>query len=199
MSAIIRYHRRMVVVRAVVGLIPALGGLFLSIHARAATTRAWNNANGGNWSTAANWLPSGVPGGGDSANILESGVSNIAINYDYTGSAVTLAELTVDDASAVLNATTALNISANTLSSVYKDIGYSGAGSNGSGTVNQIGGNNTVTAGLYVGYNPTDKGFYNLGSSSTTSGVLSAPSEYIGYGGQGNLELLKIANEPAMG
>ena len=55
---------------------------------------------------------------------------------------------------------------------------YVGYSTSGSGTFNQSGGTNTVTAYLLLGY-------YNSGSYSLSGGTLSAPYEYVGDSGTG--------------
>lgn len=53
--------------------------------ASAQTTRIWTNTAGGNWHVAANWKPSGVPSGSDSAYITNNGTYTV-----YATNAVTI-------------------------------------------------------------------------------------------------------------
>ena len=59
-----------------------------------ATAKDWNGGSG-NWSVPGNWTPAGVPGAGETVNLIPSGFVP-TITYDYTGSAVTLGDLTVN-------------------------------------------------------------------------------------------------------
>jgi hypothetical protein len=158
--------------------------IFLGDSARAATTRLWNVFDG-NWSTAGNWSPSGVPGAGDTVNIFGTDGVSRTITYDYTGGAVTLGSLAIDLTNGTPTDTETLSMSANNLTAGFEYVGYSGLGSNGSGTFNQSGGVNTITVtNLYLGLNATDTGYYNL--SGTGSVVNSGSSgEIVGYSGTG--------------
>jgi fibronectin-binding autotransporter adhesin len=146
-----------------------------------ATTRAWNDGSG-NWSTAADWTPSGVPAAGDTVNINETDGVSRTITYDYTGAAVTLSSLAIDLTGYTGTATTLFSMSANNLSATNEFVGSSGLGSNGTGLFNQSGGTNTVSSGqLFIGVNSTDKGFYYLSGT----GSLTATGEDVGYMGTG--------------
>ena len=158
--------------------------IFLGGSARAATTRLWNVFDG-NWSVAGNWSPSGVPAAGDTVNIFDTDGVSRTITYDYTGAAVTLGSLAIDLTNGTSSDTETLMMSANNLTAGFEYVGFSGAGSNGSGTFNQSGGVNTITVtSLYLGLNATDTGYYNL--SGTGSLVNSGSSgEIVGYSGTG--------------
>ena len=54
-------------------------------------------------------------------------------------------------------------------------------GNSGSGTFLQSGGTNRVNGNLYLGYNSTSNGIYQLSGA----GSLTAGSEYVGYSGAG--------------
>jgi len=54
-------------------------------------------------------------------------------------------------------------------------------GDSGTGTLNQTSATNTVNDDLYLGYNSTGSGTYNLSGT----GSLTAPSQAIGYNGTG--------------
>lgn len=62
-----------------------------------AATHSWNVGNG-NWSVAGNWSPVGVPGAGDTVNIVDSDGVSRTITYDYIqiGPGITLVVLTLD-------------------------------------------------------------------------------------------------------
>jgi fibronectin-binding autotransporter adhesin len=158
--------------------------IFRSSPARA-VTRAWS-AGDGNWSQQLNWSPIGVPGAGDTANILNTDGVSHTITYDYTGGAVTLNFLSVDLTGGMPTDTEILSMAANNLTSAFEYVGWSGAGSNGSGTFNQSGGVNTINGtAVYLGLNPTDNGYYNL---SGTGSLVAAGNtgEIVGYSGTGN-------------
>src|ERR1700680_740312 len=61
------------------------------------TTITWNNSNGGDWNTALDWTPNQVPGAGDDAEIVASGIytvtitSNVAVNNVTTVAGATVA------------------------------------------------------------------------------------------------------------
>ena len=61
-----------------------------AVVARAQTSN-WNVGNG-NWSVPGNWSPSGVPGAGDTVNIVDSDGVSRTITYDFIhiGPALTL-------------------------------------------------------------------------------------------------------------
>jgi hypothetical protein len=150
----------------------------LGFHA--ATTEIVSRTAGGSWSNAAGWTLGGVPVAGDGAYLsFADGVSR-SINYDYTGSAISLYSVTLDLTGGSGTATTALTMSANNLTvSQFEMIGH-----NGAGLLNQSGGTNTVNgpSGLLIGFNPIGNGTYLLSGA----GALSVETyEYVGYQGTG--------------
>ena len=62
-----------------VGLFTALLLLLLCGNTARSTTITWTNANGGNWSVAANWSPNQAPGPGDTVYI-----TNYAVTLDLS-------------------------------------------------------------------------------------------------------------------
>jgi T5SS/PEP-CTERM-associated repeat protein len=140
-------------------------GTALICDSPACAASTWN-AGSSNWNNPANWTPSGVPGAGAVVDITHTdGVSRV-ISYDYTGSAVTLASLTIDLTGNNSNADT-LAIPGHNLSAGSEYAGDSGAGTGGVGAINQSGGSNTV-GNLDLGVNASDAGYYNLNSSAAT-------------------------------
>jgi hypothetical protein len=137
----------------------------------------WSAFNGG-WSNGANWAPKIVPVTGD--DVFINGGDNVArtITYDYDGSAVSLAQLEVDltGPSSSSNYDT-LSMAANDLTSGTEYIGDFG-----NGAINQSGGTNTVSSGLYLGFNSASSGQYTL---SGTGSLSATGNEYIGYHGTG--------------
>ena len=128
-----------------------------------------------------------MPGAGETVNLIPSGFLP-TITYDYTGSAVTLGELTVNQSgNAIVIHGATLSMAANKLTTTGEFIGDSRAGgSNGFGTINQSGGTNTLAevAGadaLYLGYNAGDSGSYLLSGT----GVLKTHNIIGGYHGHG--------------
>jgi hypothetical protein len=149
-----------------------------------AATSSWNSGN--NWSATS---PSGVdntgvPNNASTVNItLADGISR-TIAYDYTGPAITVNLLQINLTGNPANVTS-LNMTANTLTVAIAYIGNSGAGTNGRGAISQTGGTFNVTptgTGFFLGLNPTDTGFYNLGGT----GALAANNvQIIGHAGTG--------------
>jgi hypothetical protein len=94
-----------------------------------AATKDWNDGTD-NWSNAAAWTPAGVPGAGDTVNVVFADDTARTVTYDYTGPAITLASLNVDLTGMGTNSTT-LSMAANALSTT----GSEQIGQNGRGTV----------------------------------------------------------------
>ena len=150
----------------------AIAFLILSLTVRHAlgVTKTWNDGNG-NWSTSGNWTPSGVPGAGDVVNVTVSDpFLSRTITYDYTGTAITLNSLSVDNVGA---GTPTLSMAANVLTSS----GNESIGNAGRGAINQSGGTNTVTgsAGVVLGNAAGAIGTYNLNGSGglNTGGTIN--------------------------
>src|SRR4051812_50034922 len=70
-----------------------------------AVTKDWNDGSD-NWSNAADWTPAGVPGAGDSVNIVFADNVARTVTYDYTGPAGTLGPLAIGKAVPGLNVST---------------------------------------------------------------------------------------------
>ena len=178
----------------VILLVPLIAASLFVGMARAAI-RGWNVGDG-NWSVPGNWSPAGVPGSNDTANIMNTDGVSRTITYDYTGGAVTLGLLTVDLTGGMPTDTETLSMAANNLTSATEFVGYSGTGSNGSGTFNQSGGVNTINStAIYLGVNATDTGYYNLSGT----GSLVSVGEVIGYNGAGIFTQSGGTNTPGTG
>jgi hypothetical protein len=154
--------------------------------ALAANTDNWQVGDG-DWNTPSNWDSGGVPGNGDTVNIGLSNTTSFAVTYDYTGSAVTLNALTLNATNIGGTVSATLSMSSSALTALTENVGDSGAASDGSGTFNQDGGTNTIGSGnssvvLYLGYNATDTGIYNLGGNASLE---ASGGEYIGSVGTG--------------
>jgi fibronectin-binding autotransporter adhesin len=149
----------------------------------AQTTRIWNTGSG-NWATSNNWTPSGVPGAGDSVVVTSSSQLTFTVTYDYAGAAVSLNKLTVEQGgSTSIGHSAAISMAAHVLMANTESIGdSSGGGSNGVGILTQSGGSNNVSL-LFLGFNASDQGTYNLSGS----GILNAAGsmEIIGNTGRG--------------
>ena len=91
--------------------------IMMFCSATVATAENWIAAGGGFWNTPGNWNPATVPSGGDTVTITPADGVARTVTYDYTGAAVTLAELRVDLTDAGSAATT-LSMSANNLTSL---------------------------------------------------------------------------------
>jgi hypothetical protein len=140
-----------------------------------ATTKYWLSSgfgSSGSWSTPSTWQPSGVPGAGDDVNAGFSFVAfHPSLDYDYTGSQVTLNSLTINGD----GGPEGFRMSANDLSATTEFVGYqSGV------TFDQSGGSNTLNQ-LQIGYLSSSSGVYMLrGGSLTATG-----REYVGNYGIG--------------
>jgi len=177
-------HRR----RRSVCLILAAASAVLP-SARALADDFWTGLGDGiSWSDPNNWS-AGVPGNGDSASIITTGSTAVAVNYDYTASPITLAALTLDLTAGSTSATNTFNLSANTLTTTAETIGL-----NGSGTFNQSAGlNDTITLNLAV--NPNSAGFYTQsGGTANVTGNTYIGGSSAGPGGQGVLTVSNTAS-----
>ena len=128
-----------------------LAALIVGSSASAAT-KNWNaNVETGNWSTAGNWSPSGVPANGDDVNItLAVLLAKFTINYDSTASGIGLNSLTLSDIGAGgSNLTVNVSGSADFLYTNYEYLAVSNANAQNA-TFNQSDGSNSPTV-LYVG------------------------------------------------
>src|SRR5205814_374895 len=78
---------------ACIALAAAMDSMFCADRALA-VTRTFISPGGGNWSVGSNWSGGVVPGNGDTALIPRISTSlDTHVNYDYTGSPVTLASV----------------------------------------------------------------------------------------------------------
>jgi hypothetical protein len=154
--------------------------------------------SGGNWSTAANWTSSIVPGSSagstnDSAELGYSNPAAITINFNYaygaatnssTSSTNTLGELDFRELGG--GPTTLIQSSSSSaMAAAYEVFGQS------SGflmTYNQSNGSNTVQADLDIGLNSADQGAYFLsgGTLNVDTNSSAFTPEYIGQSGTGS-------------
>jgi hypothetical protein len=153
-------------------------------------TETWT-AGSGNWSTASNWNGGSgpVPGAGDTVNITDSDNPDRVITYDYSGPAVTLGYLTVDNDGAGTN-TLSMTSASTALSAALEYLGDSNSSVfPGWGVLIQSAGSNALTNSLYLGFGAADAGFYTLsgtGNLTTTyNGLLKPGNEYVGWNGTG--------------
>jgi hypothetical protein len=162
--------------------IPRLGlGIVVALACSCTTvaraqTSNWN-VGSGNWNTPGNWDPTGVPGAGDTVDIINFDGVPRTITYNYTGPAVTLGDITIDLYGSTSGGANTLSMSSNSLTSA----GTMYVGYYGNGEVDQSGGTVTLTdpvnSHLYVGNQTGSSGTYNLSGS----GVLNcAGLEQIG-------------------
>ncbi|HUB27433.1 MAG TPA: NF038122 family metalloprotease [Tepidisphaeraceae bacterium] len=145
----------------------------------AVTSEVINATGSGNWSNTGEWNYGGVPVSGDAVYASYASGGTRTINYDYTGSAVTLYSLSLDYQDSTAGATSQFNLAANNLTAS----GFEIIGHNGLGLFNQSGGTNTVSGenGLFLGFNTGSTGTYLM-----TGGTLSvAQAESVGYNGYG--------------
>jgi hypothetical protein len=169
-----------------------IGPIFLAASAAGAfwtqrancATETWT-AGSANWAALANWNSGSgpVPGNGDTVDIANADNTNRTITYNYTGSAVTLSSLTVDNDGGGTD-TLSMTSTGLALSATNETIGDSGSlVIGGTGVVNQSVGANTVNVNFILGFNSKDTGTYSLSGS----GTLTTPDfEYVGYSGTGS-------------
>ncbi len=158
----------------------ALAALVVDSPAGAAT-KNWNaNIESGNWSTAANWSPSGVPGDGDDANItLSVLLAKYTINYDSTAevalNSLTLSQIGAGGSSLTMN----MSGSNDVLYTNYEYLAVNSPNAQNA-AFNQSDGEN-ISDGLFLGYGQNGTGTYNL-----TGGTLQINSAlFVGYNGVG--------------
>src|SRR5215469_2504438 len=155
-------------------LAAGLAVIGVSRHAAAQVTRIWNISTSGNWSVPGNWNPSGVPAAGDSPDIFNNLSTSLTVTYDYTGPAITLNFVTIDDTG---TGTNTLSMAANTLTVANGEI----VGSAGRGSFSQTGGTNSFGY-LYLGGSAGSNGSFTLGSGASLNSTFG---EYVGYSGTG--------------
>ncbi len=152
-------------------------------HRAQGATESWT-ADDGDWDTSANWNNGAgpVPGAGDTVDITQDDGTSRTVTYNYTGSAITLASLTVDNDGIGTN--TLAMTDPQLLAATNEYFGDSHTSTlPGYGVLTQSTGINGVSAGLYLGVDADDQGFYTLGGT----GALQAANEYLGYGGGGTV------------
>ncbi|HZZ43529.1 MAG TPA: dockerin type I repeat-containing protein [Tepidisphaeraceae bacterium] len=147
------------------------------------------SANTGNWSTASNWYHSTLPDSGANVYLAHNTTTTGArtVTYDYTGSPITLASLTL---AAPPGSSFTLIQSQGTLTTQTESIGASVNGFTGSASISQSGGTHSVTGSLSLGLVAGSTGVYILSSSA----LLSANTVTLGgtpttSGGTGTLSL----------
>ncbi len=155
--------------------------------ARAATD-SWTLANSGNWANAANWS-AGVPVANDVVDITDNDAVGRVVNYNYSGAAVTLASLTVDNYGAANNTLTmATSVSLNANNEYFGDSGTNTE--DGFGFMIQSNGNNSITNGgqLVLGNGTDDLGSYTLSGTGvlSTGATATGGGETIGNNGNGD-------------
>ncbi|MGA2442978.1 MAG: hypothetical protein ABSH08_18655, partial [Tepidisphaeraceae bacterium] len=160
-------------------------------HRALGATETWTAASG-NWSTASNWNSGSgpVPGAGDTVDITNADGTSRTIAYNYSGPAITLGYLTIDNDGAGTN-TLSMTSAGTALSAAIEELGNSNSSVfPGWGVLIQSAGSNTLTNSLYLGYGAADAGFYTLsgtGSLTTTyNGFLKPGNEYLGWSGTGS-------------
>lgn len=173
-----------------------LAGLFGAVCASPtfATDRAWVGGTG-NWSTAGNWSPNGVPTASDNAIVTTFGTVDGVVTYDYGGPSIILSTVRIDNTGTIRPpAFTVLSMSGNfptrSLAANVEYVGYDGRG-----RINQSGATFNTTDFLYVGYNAGAQGVYSL------SGVagLTTLNANVGYSGSGTLTASSLSVHTANG
>src|ERR1700722_1531955 len=191
MSTTRRFQRRIGLISAAMGAIPAL-----------ALANTYNfNVTSGDWNTPGNWSPAGVPATGDTANIVGTGASAQTVTYDFPGTAA-LAQLNVNYTGTTSGASEVFTLPGGTLTSGGEDLANSGTAA-----FVQSGGVNNVSGGsLNLGYDgqgvyflngngsvsmkflniggPTD---FGSGTFNQSGGTATVGTEMVIYGGAYNL------------
>ena len=137
-----------------------------------AVTATWICGGTNWWDNASCWDTGIVPVEFEDVNILNSGISDITVDY-RNSSTPFLGTLTLDGTGA---GTVRLNQSQDHLSTHTEIIGDSGTGE-----FNQTGGTNGIWDTLHLGFNSGSSGTYNLSGT----GTLSAGWESVGGSGTG--------------
>jgi hypothetical protein len=96
-------------------------GLVLLPSAALAQDYVWNVASG-NWNTAGNWSPAGVPGGGDTATINNGGTCNQVKNTAITVGALTVTNGTFAQNNRTVAVTGALTVNGGTFTGTSADV-----------------------------------------------------------------------------
>ncbi|MDY7000642.1 MAG: hypothetical protein SVS15_02520, partial [Thermodesulfobacteriota bacterium] len=138
-----------------------------------ATDRYWI-ADDGWWSDPANWNTSGLPQDGDDAYLTSNDGTSRTVTYD-AASYPLLDNLYID---ATGSGTMSLVIFHETR--LFADDEY--VGYSGTGAFTQARETNSITSGLYLGYESGSSGTYDL---SGTGELSSGLHEYVGYQGAG--------------
>jgi hypothetical protein len=124
------------------------------------------------WSTAGNWSSAHVPVAGESAYLSVKDEKTRTTTYDYTGSAVTLADLLVNaDGTSTSHGSMTFSQSQGTLMVNNEEVWARYA----SAAVMQSGGTDTINGALQIGSLVASTGSYSL-----SNGSLTAADEYVG-------------------
>jgi hypothetical protein len=147
-----------------------------------ATFYQWVGGASGTWGVASTnvWSPTGLPSNNDTANVTNTLGASQTITYNYNGTAVTLAGLTLDADGGSGAGVETFNMPGNNLNVNSLTIGFSTNGSGGKAVFNQTGGTNIGTTAV-LAVNSADVGTYLI-----SGGTFSAPSAlYVGDSGTG--------------
>ena len=129
-------------------------------------------ATSSTWSTAGNWSSSHVPVAGELAYLSVADENTRTVTYNYTGPAVTLADLLVNaDGTSTSHGSMTFSQSQGTLTVAKEEVWARYA----SAAVIQSGGTDTIQGALHVGALVASTGSYTL-----SSGSLTAADEYVG-------------------
>ncbi len=161
-----------------------------------AATHQWSFNGSGNWSTPGNWI-GGVPTAGGNVLSTHIDATNRTINYDYTGGAISLNSMAIDNQGAGIEL---FSQAANNFTAAFSNIGESGKGNwqlsggtfnltsggigglwfgvnasgSGSGTLSSLGTVNVPTGGILVGNN-------GVGTFTQTGGTANVGYLALGY------------------
>jgi hypothetical protein len=150
-------------------------------HRAQGATESWTGTTG-NWAVAGNWS-SGVPAAGDTVNITDDDNTSRNITYNYTGSAIILGTLTVDNDGPSGTNTLSMTGTGTALAASNENIGDSGTSTlQGFAVMTQSVGTNSITNTIALGNGAKDMGTYNLSST----GTLVSAIETMGVNGTGS-------------
>jgi hypothetical protein len=143
-----------------------------------AQTTDWVGSVSGSWSNGSNWS-NGEPAAGETVDIVQNTTNLIhgyatTINYDYTGAAISLGSLTLDNP---INGAETISMAANSLTVTGSEV----IGQTGMADFNQSGGSNSA-GNLILGQIGISSATYTLTGAAS---LFASGNEYVGFLGSG--------------
>jgi len=167
--------------------------LLLSAAPSAHAQTYYIGSDSGDWATAGNWNPTGIPGSGATVDIgtfsTTQGFVTVTLDYNYT-SANALGSLTLNDANSFSTDLVQNNSSYN-MDATTEIIGTNLSGN----TYDQSAGTNTVGGTLTLGQGTDGGGAYNLSGTGTLTAALAV----IGASGTGTFTQIGTSSNTLSG